>query len=284
MKRWVANVALGLAAALIAAAGWLSIPLAAGASSAPDEGIGLVLDCERRLARVATLLDSSARVTDAATPSSESSAPVDPDARKSEIGSALDALERRLEVVDARLAEAATSPDAARNAARSNLAALADAVKSGLDDFPSIPWLRSLDEVDHAKVTKLQDLARDVAAEADARLDALLALRQLDLRDGGARREPAVCAAALELAKDGDERRREAALRSIAGTTYPFLSVPLRAAARDDSSFRVRDTAVGALRSLLPDAAIEADLRWLRDNDPHPAVRDEADEALRSVR
>lgn len=289
MKRWVANLALGLAAALIAAAGWLSIPLATGASSAPDEGMGLVLDCERRLARVATLLDPSVRVADAATPSSERSAPLTNeaatnDAVTNDVGPALDALERRLEVLAARLAEAATSPDSAKDAARSNLAALAEAVKSGLDDFPSIPWLRSLEEVDPAIVTKLQDLARDPAAEADARLEALLALRQLDLRDGGARRDPAVCAAALELAKDADERRREAALRAISGSSYPFVTAPLRAAARDDASFRVRDTAVGALRALLPDAAIEADLRWLRDNDPHPAVRDEADEALRSVR
>jgi len=284
MKRWVANLALGLSAALIAAAGWLSIPLATGASIAPDEGIGLVLDCERRLARVATRLDGLTSVAGAMNSASERSAPPTDDAVTRQDGPALDALERRLQVLEDQLSVVARSSDSAKDAARSNLAALAAALKSGLDDFPSIPWLESLDEVDPAIVTKLQDLARDSAADADARLEALLALRQLDLRDDGARRDPAVCAAALDLARDGDERRREAALRSIAGSSYPFLVVPLRAAARDDASYRVRDTAVGALRALLPDAAVEADLRWLRDNDPHPAVRDEADEALRSVR
>lgn len=157
-------------------------------------------------------------------------------------------------------------------------------LERGFDEFPHIDWLARSDQALTLEgIARLRELARDPTASALARAEAIAALRAVgrELGIGDALVDEPLCRTLIDAARGTtDDAARETLYGAIGGAAHRGLRAPLLEAARHDVSPKVRDQVVSNLRFYLPDDEVAQTLRDLRDHDPSPEVRDEADEAL----
>lgn len=157
-------------------------------------------------------------------------------------------------------------------------------LEKGFDRFPHIDWLvRSDQALTLEGIARLRELARDPTASALARAEAVSALRAVgrELGIGAALVDEPLCRTLIDAARGTtDEAARETLYGAIGGASHRGLRAPLLDAARHDASPNVRDQIVSNLRFYLPDDEVAQTLRDLREHDPSPEVRKEADEAL----
>jgi len=187
-------------------------------------------------------------------------------------------------IADLEIAEVATWEFQFANPQRDEIRGAIFELERGFDEFPQIDWLTRRDEALTLEgIARLRELARDPTASALARAEAIAALRAVgrELGIGEALVDEPLCRTVIDAARGStDETAREALYGAIGGASHRGLRAPLLHAARHDASPKVRDQVVSNLRFYLPDDEVAQTLRDLRDRDPSPEVRDEADEAL----
>ena len=172
------------------------------------------------------------------------------------------ATDRRLETLEARLAEMQGEVE-----------------ELGSTTSLTFPFGRSEPELE-GSVLDWQLIATSSTSSAEEKLDALSALRFADWEGGDARTHDVVLSM-IDLAENHAEAEVRADVwRQLDEVTDPALIDPLLRALALDTHPEVREEAAETLAPFLPDAVVEAALRYAFENDANRDVREQAGESL----
>jgi len=205
--------------------------------------------------------------------------------RLEELENSIEGLQLRADPLPSNTREPAQSQSAATRDLEPRLAILESWVKSQKEVRSVLlerigKQRRADDEEAQMTLQSWEDQAKDPTSTPEQMLRALSRLRGQRLADGSDARIP-VLPELLHLAQTSDVGNVRADVwRQMDGVTEPDLLTALLYAIQNDTHAKSREEAAETLGPYLPNAEVEAVLRFAKENDEDDGVREQAGESL----